>query len=80
MQRVLVINPRSDDQFVTRAEEAAAHSASEGQLQSTLREQYPKALVRPRQISGESEVVWYVYRDGRWISPEGVTEEHNGDY
>jgi hypothetical protein len=28
-------------------------------------------VVRPRELSAESEVVWYVYRDGRWTRPGG---------
>jgi len=36
-------------------------------LQVRLRERYPNAVVRPRELSSESAVVWYVYRDGNWI-------------
>ena len=75
MRRVLVINPRSDKDFVARAEAAAADAATADELQGRLRANYPRTVVRLRQISGESDLVWYVYREGRWIPPEGVTEE-----
>lgn len=75
MHRVLVINPRSDQHFVARAEEAATDAATAEELQGRLRVDYPRAVVRLRQISGESDLVWYVYREGRWVPPEGATEE-----
>lgn len=65
---VLVINPRSDAEFVAYARRLATDSDTPESLQESLRERYPRALVRPRQLAGESTDVWYVYRDGRWIS------------
>lgn len=32
-------------------------------LQSALREIYPKALVRRRELSGEPMPTWYIFRD-----------------
>jgi hypothetical protein len=66
---VLILNPRADERFTERAHEALARgAASPMQLQAALREVYPRAIVRARDLSGEPVVVWYVYRDGHWVS------------
>jgi len=65
--RTFVINPRSDDQFVARVQAAGMASPSAEALQATLRANYPKAVVRPRQLEGEREEIWYVYREGTWV-------------
>ena len=36
-------------------------------LQSRLRDRYPRAVVRPRTLSGEQIEIWYVYREGYWV-------------
>ncbi len=43
------------------------------QFQMALRSAYPRAIVRPRDLSAERDPVWYVYRDGHWVSPDAVT-------
>jgi hypothetical protein len=64
---ILVLNPRGDEEFVALVERLAADDPSTPQeLQDALRETYPRAVVRPRSLSGEWRAVWYVYRDGRW--------------
>ena len=68
---MLVVNPRTDDEFVAHARRLAGDSVTPELLQQLLRERYPLALVRPRQLAGERGDVWYVYRDGRWTS-DGV--------
>jgi hypothetical protein len=69
MAPLLIINPASDTGFVRFCHEALADDAiSPPRLQAALRLRYPEALVRPRELSGESIIVWYVYRDGRWVS------------
>ena len=56
---------------------AAAHALLDGgtgtpaQLQRSLRERYPRAVVRARELSSEPSEVWYVYREGRWIPSDG---------
>lgn len=35
--------------------------------EARLRERYPLAVVRPRDLEDETTWVWYVYREGRWI-------------
>jgi hypothetical protein len=66
---VLVINPRSDEQFAAFAREQAGEAESPEDLQAALRRRYPQSVVRPRGLDGEKTEVWYVYRDGRWASP-----------
>jgi hypothetical protein len=65
---VLVINPRSDADFVREADRLAGDGMTQpGLLQAALRGSYPQAAVHARQLSGEAATVWYVYRDGRWL-------------
>ena len=65
---ILILNPRDDDAFVRYAEELAAAGAQTPEaLQRGLRERYPSAAVRPRDLSSERTTVWYVYRDGHWV-------------
>ncbi len=68
-QPILVINPRSDAAFRAAVDERARGASTPAELQARLRVTYPIATVRPRELSGEPDPVWYVYRDGRWIAP-----------
>lgn len=43
-------------------------------LEAALRAEHPAAVVRPRALAGERFEVWYVYRDGHWIRPDGDAE------
>ena len=64
----LILNPRQDEAFATLAERLMAdETMTPESLQASLRERYPLAIVRPRQLSSEPGDVWYVYRDGRWV-------------
>src|SRR6476620_2343816 len=65
---MLILNPTSDDAFRAFAEAARRPGDDPPSLQRRLRERYPKAVVRARALSGEPRDVWYVYRDGRWVS------------
>jgi hypothetical protein len=66
---MLVINPVSDPSFVRACNDAMrAHPEFPDALQAKLREAYPSAVVRPRALSGEITSIWYVYRDGHWVS------------
>jgi hypothetical protein len=68
---ILVINPRSDASFVGFVENLTANpETSLDEFQRTLRERYPAALVRERDLSGERRSTWYVYREGAWIPNE----------
>jgi hypothetical protein len=46
-------------------------------FEQRLRSVYPQATVHPRLLSGEPRLIWYVYRDGRWVNARGG--EHNDD-
>jgi hypothetical protein len=64
----LILNPREDVDFVALARGLVndGHRSPE-RLEAGLRTRYPRARVHARGLSGESRVVWYVYRDGHWI-------------
>jgi hypothetical protein len=71
----LIINPLSDQQFVAFVREQAPGTPTPDALQARLRTQYEHAVVRKRELSGESMSVWYVYRDGNWTSGnDGIAE------
>jgi hypothetical protein len=65
----VIINPRDDlrfAEFVNRSLLTAVESPDA--LERLLRERYPRAVVRRRGLAGEQIEVWYVYREGRWVS------------
>ena len=62
-----MINPVSDPAFATAANGALDTSWTSEALADALRAQYPAVIVRPRELSGETLIVWYVYRDGHWV-------------
>jgi hypothetical protein len=65
---VLIINPRSDGDFVREAERLAGDGFTQPKaFQAALRATYPTAAVHARELSGERTAVWYVYRDGSWM-------------
>ena len=64
----LVTNPADDAAFRDEAEAALQEGQSTADLQDILRGSYPRAVVRARELAGERQVVWYVYRDGHWIA------------
>ena len=65
---VLILNPRDDTGFTRYAEELVERGAEDASaLQARLRDRYPMAVVRPRDLSSERTAVWYVYREGYWV-------------
>ncbi len=67
---VLVLNPPDDDDFRSFATGLVNDGTIEPELlHDCLRGRYPRAIVRPRELAGESAQIWYVYRDGHWIRP-----------
>lgn len=66
----LVLNPRTDREFVAYAESLFADKVmtAEG-FESRLRARYPSAVVRPRELASEPYTLWYCYRDGKWTPP-----------
>ena len=76
MSTTLVVNPRDDTPFVTMAERLVADGVrSPNELQERLRREYPDAVVRARELDGEAFTIWYVYRDGHWVSGSAVQSE-----
>jgi hypothetical protein len=77
MSITLVLNPRADPKFVALAEAIVADGIAEPlDLQARLRQDYPGAIVRARELDGEAQSIWYVYRDGHWIpAADGPPEE-----
>jgi hypothetical protein len=63
----LITNPADDRAFREAAEDALLEGQSVHELQQLLRREYPRAVVRARDLAGERPVVWYVYRDGHWV-------------
>ena len=67
MRPILILNPRSDAQFVALVSELMTDPLDQpSALQAALRVRFPDAVVRRRELSSEPTEVWYVYRDGRW--------------
>ena len=67
MRPILILNPRSDAQFVALISELMTDLVDQpSALQEGLRARFPDAVVRRRELSSEPTEVWYVYRDGRW--------------
>ena len=64
---IAAVNP-ADDKVFRGAVQALIDAGinDPAALQAKLREHYPSAVVRPRDLSGERKDSWYVYRDGRW--------------
>jgi hypothetical protein len=64
----LMVNPRGDSSFADLAEGHVTEGIrTPAELQARLRERYPATVVRERTVSSETELVWYVYREGRWV-------------
>jgi hypothetical protein len=72
MPPLLVVNPRSDEDFAQTVERLAAAGATTPEaLQTELRRTHPKALVRRRTLEAERVETWYVYREGTWVATSG---------
>lgn len=66
---VLVVNPADDRLFVQWAQRMVGEIVVDpAELQTLLRERYPAAVVRRRELADERAEVWYVYRDGHWVA------------
>jgi hypothetical protein len=62
----LVTNPTDDSAFAAAAEAALGEARSTDDLQAVLRRDYPRAVVRARDLAGDP-LIWYVYREGHWV-------------
>ena len=67
----LILNPPDDRDFSAFVRSRVETAPGPKQLEGRLRERYPRAIVRPRDLSGARIQVWYVYRDGHWVRPHG---------
>ena len=65
----------TDQEFATFVRDSARDTDGPAELQAALRDRYPRAVVRSRDLSGETTSVWYVYRDGRWSPPDAGAAE-----
>ena len=62
------LNPDDDEGFAADVERLLASGLRDAtELERRLRAAYPEVLVRPRDLAHEPYVLWYVYRDGRWV-------------
>lgn len=68
----LVTNPTDDRAFAAAAEAALDDGQTPGDLQAILRRDYPRAVVRSRDLAGDP-LVWYVYREGHWVRAQDRT-------
>ncbi len=64
----LVTNPANDAEFTAAADAALQEGQSVAEFQQLLRRDYPRAVVRARDLAGERSLVWYVYREGHWVA------------
>ena len=68
MRPILVVNPVGDRAFRAFAElQLDEGDQTIPAFQARLRVLYPRAVVRARELAAESAVIWYVYREGRWV-------------
>ena len=76
MRPTLVTNPADDETFATVAARFVADDMDGiDEFQRRLRTAYPNAAVHARLLSGETLVVWYVYRDGHWVGGGGGDDD-----
>ncbi|MEO7664231.1 MAG: hypothetical protein ABIV26_03830 [Candidatus Limnocylindrales bacterium] len=64
----LITNPAEDVRFTAAADAALREGQSVAEFQQLLRRDYPRAMVRARDLAGERRLVWYVYREGHWVA------------
>jgi hypothetical protein len=67
-RHVETVFPRDDVAFVALVDAKAVDSATPADLEDRLRDLYPRAVVRARDLEGDHTQVWYVYRDGSWTA------------
>jgi hypothetical protein len=63
-----VLNPVTDRTFAAFAAHELDGAGNIEVFEARLRARYPPTAVHARVLSGEPATVWYVYRDGHWIS------------
>ena len=69
---LLFLNPADDEAFRQRVDELMANGPpGSSELEKRLRADFPRAIVRPRDLASEQLRVWYIYRDGHWVGSRG---------
>ncbi len=65
----LLVNPPTDTRLRTTLDAMLDEHApaTPSELQALVRPDYPRIVVRARQLEHESLIVWYVYREGYWV-------------
>jgi hypothetical protein len=67
----LVILPQRDRGFVRHVEALLASGIREpAELEATARAAYPEIAVHPSELSGLPRPIWYVYRNGSFVSSQ----------
>jgi hypothetical protein len=64
----LHLSPADDDSFRRIVDGWRPAVWEPAALQTYLRDRYPAAVVQPRNLQGEEDATWYVYRDGHWVN------------
>ncbi len=64
----LSVSPAGDAEFGALAQRLAREAPDQAEFERRLRDRYPAAVVRSRDLSGEPASTFYVYRDGHWSS------------
>ncbi len=68
---VLIINPANDLELAAWARNLMkGRNWTPKTLEAELRLTFPNVVVHSRDLSGERTQIWYVYREGRWISTD----------
>ena len=76
---VLVCNPVDDREFAAAAERLLDDGfLALDDFRRQLQLIYPASAVHRREIVAEPVVIWYVYRDGRWVNARSKPDESGG--
>ncbi|MEA2610000.1 MAG: hypothetical protein QOJ75_2243 [Chloroflexota bacterium] len=79
MKPTLVVNPGDDGVFAGFAQVLVEHGAwSINELERRLRAVYPRAAVHARELAAEPTLIWYVYREGRWVATAHSAHDAGG--
>jgi hypothetical protein len=67
MKPTVVRNPATDPDFDRAIDEMLDRGVTDPAVfEASLRDRFPRVIVRPRELAGEDRPIWYAYRDGHW--------------
>jgi len=70
LKPTLVVNPADDGLFAEFAQIIVDDDTMTiAEFERHLRTVYPRAAVHARLLAAEPGLIWYVYREGRWVGP-----------